>query len=105
MLEVGQCQWGDRKIVFTLYMQHSATGDQYLEEGTGCEQFREPGCSQEHLLKVVEQQQQVLVSLSRFQEGEQRLIAALFESEFLSDGGNYQAGLVDGAQRDEASTV
>src|SRR6266566_10150769 len=105
MFEIRQCQWCNRKLMFTVYMQHRAAGYQNLEVGTCCQQLRKPRCGHQHLLKVVEQQQQLLVFQVCFQEVEHRLIANLFGSKFLSDSGNDQVRIADGGQRNEADTV
>src|SRR5260221_14163489 len=91
--------------MFTAYMQRSTAGNQDLEVGANREQFRKPRCWHHHLFKVVEQQQQVLVSQICFQEVEQRFISGLFQSKFLSDGRDNKIRVTDGRQGDEANAI
>src|SRR6266581_4668294 len=51
--EVGQRQWWDGKLVFTMEVQYSTTGHQDLKLRTAGQQVRKPWCRCQHLLEVV----------------------------------------------------
>ena len=91
--------------MFTTDVQHGTAGHQDFEVRTSRQQIRQlRGCRHE-VLKVVQQQQEMLVLQRGFQEGEQRLTSCLFDPEFLGNGGNDQLGITDGSECNEASAV
>src|SRR6266699_1934755 len=61
MREVGERQRWDGKFVFTTDVQYSTAGHQDFELRAGGQQVRKPRYCWQHLLEVVQQQQQVLV--------------------------------------------
>src|SRR5437764_352906 len=86
-------------------MQHFPTGHDDLELGTGSEQLCHLHASADHLLKVVEHEQGVLVMERGFQQIQTRLRSALFDLESLSYGGQNEGGLTDGSQVHEVHPI
>ena len=86
-------------------MQHGSTGDHHFELGTAREQRCHLNGSLNHLLKVVQQQQQLFLSQRFAQEVKQRLTGSLFEAERLSNGGHDQLRITDGGQAHEKDAI
>src|SRR3989442_1559990 len=69
---IGQGERRHRKLVFPLHVQDRSAGHQNRDGGTGQEQFNQRGRSCEDLLKIIQQQQEVLVTQERFERLEER---------------------------------
>ena len=65
--EIGDSQGGYGEFVFSRQMQGSTAGDQHVQAGARSEQDGECCRGSYHLLKVVQQQEQVVVTQSRLQ--------------------------------------
>src|SRR5947208_15704486 len=86
-------------------VQYSTAGHQDVELRTAGQQVRKSCCLCQHLLEIVEQQQQALVSYIALQKIRYWLLSSLFDAERLGDGRNDQVGIANGSQRDEAHAV
>ena len=84
--EIGDGQGGHGEFVFSRQMQGSAAGDQYVQVGAGSKQDGECCRGSDHLLEVVQQQEQVAVTQSRLQLLKQGTIKSFPQSERLGNG-------------------
>src|SRR5215471_9344034 len=91
--------------MFPLDMQYSTAGDQDLEMGTGCKQMRKHRGSHHHLLKVVEEEQQVFLPQKRFQKLQERSLSIFFDPKRLGNGGNDQGRVGNRSQWDKADAI
>ncbi len=67
MLQVGHGQRWYGEFVFALQVQHRPAGHQDLQPGTGREEFGEQGRGLQHLLEVIQEQQQLFVPQEGFE--------------------------------------
>src|SRR5260370_36235945 len=67
MHEVGHREWWDRELLLARDVQDGTTGHQQLYSSVGLQQLYQEWGSSDHLLEVVQQQQQVLLSQIRLQ--------------------------------------
>src|SRR2546422_11565835 len=105
MLWVGQRQWWDRESPFGTQAQHFTAGHEHPQFGTGLQQFSNQWRCSDQLLKVVEQEQNLLIPQRGLQQVEQRPGAGLSNAQRLSNGKNDEIGIDDGSQWDEVDTI
>ena len=91
--------------MFAVDAQECPAGDQHLEERCRRQQVTHQRCGREHLLKVVEHEQQVLIPEIAFETLGQRLASDFLDPKRLRDGSDHQVGLRDGRQLDEKDAV
>src|SRR6266480_3318100 len=80
-------------------MEDSPTGDQYLEFGTNHEKFRKQRSGWQHLLKIVQQQQELFGAQERAEVFEEGTLPVLLESQCMRNGGDDKVRITDGSQR------
>src|SRR5436305_1404267 len=88
-----------------LHMQHYATGHHDLELWTGSEELCHLDGGVDHVLEVVQQQQELLLSEKHFQQVEQWLLGELFDVEHVGDGRHDEPGIANGSQIDEIHPI
>ena len=86
-------------------MQRHSTGHDHLEVWAGSEKICHLHGGTDHLLKVVQQQQEVLLVQECFQQVEQWLSCDFFDVERLGDGRHDQRGIADGSQVHEIHAI
>src|SRR5215469_1842522 len=86
-------------------MQRHPTRHHDLQLRAGTEQLCHLQSGIHHLLKVVQQEQQVLLSQRRFQELEEGLSSDLFDLECLSDGRDDELNIAQERQVDEEDAI
>ncbi len=102
---IGEFQRRHRELVLGSHMQHLAARHQYLEPRAGGEQvYYLYGCAH-HLLKVVQQEQHLLLSQVLPQAFQQGLAHPFPHAEGLGDGGHNQFRVADGSQVHEEYAV
>src|SRR5258708_21938982 len=86
-------------------MQHYATRHDHFELGAGSEQICHIHGSTNHLLEVVQYEQQLPLTQERFQLVERWLLPHFFEVECLGNGRYDQGGIRDGSQVHEVHSL
>ncbi len=105
MLGIGHGERRDGKLLLSSDMQCGAAGHQHFEPGTASQQRCYLDGSPDHLLKVVQQQQEIFLSQRGTHQVEQRLTWGLFEEKRLSNGGRDQPRIADGGQVHEIDAI
>src|SRR5437588_2148694 len=85
-------------------MQSRPTAHQHLQFWAGSQQLREERSNWGNLLKVIQQQQEVLLSKEAFELSHHRLPGGFSQTQGIGDGGRNQCGIAKRLQRDEADT-
>ncbi len=98
MSGVGQGQWWDGKLVLGAHMQPLPAGQQHVEQWTGGEQVRHLDSSAQHLLEVIQQQQQLLLPHHLHQAFQQRLPSRFLNAQCLANGGEDQREVTERSQ-------
>src|SRR5213593_2069762 len=86
-------------------MQHFTAGDKYLQFGARLQQFGEQRCCCDHLLKVIERQQEMPGAEVSFQEFDQRCASHVFQADGLGISGNHQVRIMNGSKRNKMDTI
>ena len=86
-------------------MQRGTAGDKHFEPGAGAEQFGDQRCGRGYLLKVIQQEQALLVAQRRFQEFLWRLSWGLAQLQCLRDGCRDQASIAERSQRHKPDAI
>src|SRR5947209_4955286 len=95
MLEIGERQWRDRKLVCAVNAQGLAACDKHVERRTALEEFCQERCRCDNLLEVVEQEQEVPVLQIVFQALYRRQVRALSKPQHPGNGGKNQVSIAD----------
>jgi hypothetical protein len=85
-------------------MQSGPTAHQHLQLWAGSQQVREQRSGWGNLLKVIQQQQEVLVTQEAFKLIYHGLPGGFSQTQGMGDGGSDQCGIAQRLQRDEADT-
>src|SRR6266699_2857579 len=91
--------------VFAFKMEHRSTGHQDLEFGTGHEELSKQRSGWQHLLKIVQQQQELFGAQERTEVFEEGTLPVLLESKCMCNGGDDKVGITDGSQRHKTHTM
>src|SRR5439155_8693950 len=105
MLEIGERQWRDRKLICAVNVQGLAACDKHVEIRTALEEFRQERCRCNNLLEVVEQEQEVPVLQIVVQALYRRQVRALSKSQHLGNGRKNQVGVADRSEWNNADTI
>src|SRR5258708_15818300 len=85
-------------------MQSRSTAHQHLQLWAGSQELREERSNWGYLLKVIQQQQEVLLSKEVFELIHHRLPGSFFQTQGMGDGRSNQCRIAKGFQGDEAGT-
>src|SRR6266566_1907767 len=91
--------------VFAFKMEYRSTGHQDLEFGTGHEEISKQRSGWQHLLKIVQQQQELFGAQECTEVFEEGTLPVLLESQCMRNGGDDKDGITDGSQRYKTHTV
>jgi hypothetical protein len=101
----GHGQGGDRIGLLAGEVEHDPAGDQQLEPGRGLEQGRQIRRRLDHLLEVVQHQEQVLIGQRTPERLDQGRVDLLLDPAGLGDRGEDEGGIADGRERDEDDAI
>src|SRR6266567_2846577 len=93
--KVRQSQRGDRKLLFSLNMQRGTAGDHHLESRASSKQLCHLWRRGHHLLKVIQDQQDLLVLQKRLYVFNDGLRSALLDPQLVSNDEHYQIRVTD----------
>src|SRR5438045_277211 len=105
MVGIGECQGRNRERIFSAKVQGLTAGDQYLEGGTRCEEIDEQRRCGHHLLKVVQDQKQLLLLQERFHKVYQGNVQLFFQAKSHADGGHHELWVTDRCKSDEIDSI
>src|SRR6266699_3348913 len=105
MLEIGERQWRDRKLICAVNAQGLAACDKHFEMRTALEEFCQERCCCDNLLEVVEQEQEVPVLQIVFQAFYHRQVRALSKSQHPGNGRKNQVGIADRSKWNIVDTI
>ena len=97
-------RWNDH-VVFRRHMQHGPTGDQHFEPGARLEQPGDQRSGGNHLLEVVQREQDFAAAQVRNQQLLDRAATGRVNIECRRDGRDHVAGIADGGQQDDEAAV
>ena len=103
LVRAGKLERRHRILVLTCEVQTLPAAHQHLQIRARLQQIRNRRCRLGHLLKVVQQERQVLITQISFQEFEQRTWSGFLDPQCFGDDRNYQRRVPDRSQRDEAN--
>src|SRR5260370_16810809 len=86
-------------------MQSRSTAHQHLELWAGSQELREERSSWGYLLKVIQQQQEVLLSKEVFELIHHRLPGSFFQTQGMGDGRSNQCRIAKGFQGDAPGSI
>src|SRR6266516_7804937 len=99
MLQIRHGKRRHFKHVFAFKMEYRSTGHQDLEFGTGHEEISQQRSRWQHLLKIVQQQQELLGAQERSEVFEEGTLPVLLESKCMRNGGDDKVRITDRSQR------
>src|SRR5260370_42023920 len=91
--------------MFSSHMQHLAAGRKDLELEASGQQVYHRLCCTNYLLKVVQQEQQLLLPQVLLETFQERLARSLADAERLCDSGHDQRAVADGGKVHEKHAV
>src|SRR5262249_12259190 len=102
---VGQQEWWDGEAMLSREVQGRTTRDQHGESRAAGQHLRYLDGSPNHLLEVIEHEQQLLRLEHGLEDVQQWARCTFLDAERLRNGGQDQRRITDGGQVDEEHTL